>query len=477
MEPIIIDSTAFMRGVSTSDWIADAGFSPKTKGYNLMKTKGMLYPQPLKTDISVSPHDKIVAKCFNIDYDAQSNLAKGLVVTKTGRFYNVRPIGSLQLAQTGAKSYQMGLTNAVAFKGAYFVSSTTDITRLEGASLGTMDETWWTVTKGKSGVPNGPTTLLEVAEDTMYIISGFRIHTWDGTSAVQDAMSLPTNMFATAVCKHSNGRDLIIFCSDNSGLGAYTAMSGHYGSRPSKAFIVNTVTLEFTKEIPLDDQVEGALTVAGVTYTTYGNKLGYFTEDGITFLRDLDLNLGTIITNPRESLYWTERLDNMDGTLLIPDGNNILAIGDLGAGKTFHYPVSDEAVTSIDVVFYLGRSDLTYFTTTSSVFGAYSVDMRNGNATGKTWTSNRYTFPIKLWIRRIEIEHDELESGGSFTIGYNNEKQVSNALKTITYAAAGAQRFSRIDCNINTSMLQLYVLWNAVPVGIKKITVYYEPGE
>lgn len=479
MEPIIIDGTAFIRGISTSDWLSDGGFSPKTKGHNLSRVKGVLYPQPARVaDFTGTPHDRVVAKCFNIDYDASSNVEKGVIVTKTGRIYNVRPNNGLLLAQTSTKTYRMGLTNIRSFKGSYFISSNGDITKLSGAALGTMDETWWTVTKGKGGLPNGPCVLLEVSEDTLYIIGGYRIHTWDGTSAVQDAMSLPTNMFATAACKHSNGRDLVIFCSDNSGLGSYNALSGHYGSRPSKAFIVNTTTLEFTKEINLDDQVEGAKTVAGVTYVTYGNKLGYFTEDGITFLRDLDLNLQTITTNVLENLYWSERLENMDGTLLIPDGNSILAVGDLGAGKTFYYPVTDAEADQIDIPLYLGKSYLCYTTTTgSSTFGIYRLDMRNGDGTGKTWTSNRYTFPVKLWIRRIEIEHDELASGGSFTLGYNNEKGVSNALKTVTYAGVGAQRFTRIQCNVNTSMLQLYLTWNAVPVGIKKITVYYEPGE
>ncbi len=486
METIVIDANNFIQGVSTAEWLADAGYSPKTKGHDLARSKGILYPMPA-TDTTDAPTARIVYKCANTAFDQTSIDEKAFLADEAGNYYSLQLNGTLTVRKTDSTNtgdYAVGF-GMVIFKGYLYTAVNDEITRISlttnAGGLNTTDFTWGTTTYGS--ILSGQPILLQVVEDTLYIMTTYRIHTWDGTTKVTDALRLPLDIYATASIIHPNGRDLIVFTTrhDSTG-GAQRAIQNHLYKTESFAFIINTATLEYTQRIPIVDQVEGVRNVNGILYVTYGEKLGYFDDAGIHFLRDLELNLGTTTSSTQyKKLLWSQKLDDVDGMLIVPDGNNMLAVGDLGQGRMFYHPITMPSVDIIDVIYYLGRGYLGFTTLTgASTYAGYYVDYTYTTATmqtGVTWTANRYTFPQRAWIRRIEVEHEALASGTIIEIGWNDELETNTVLKTLDFSVQGAVGRTRIDCNINTSLFQPTVKWTANPKGIKKITIYYEVGE
>lgn len=469
METIVIDANNFiLQGVSVNDYLADAGYSPKSKGFNPLYTKGVLYPQPPITDIS-GIEGNVVASIN--DPNILGNQA--YILDNEGKFYTLDESNLLTKRQTdGTRAYTSGTSDFIRFNGYTYATSETDIAQITGSNLSVAaDFTWWTTTRGHANLNSSYRHPMEVVEDTLYIADANLIHTWDGTTSVPSAITLPNIWNITCMVKHPNGRDLIAFCSE-------TTNYSHLKGGRAVAFIINTFSLEFTQEIPLDSQVEGARIVGGILYVTYGKNLGYFTETGIQFLRELEITLFG------RELAYKHHLNDLDGHLLIVEDKNILAFGDLGKGKVFWYPITNEqgsGATSqnINSVLSTGNRRILYGTEQSNgTEKLFLADFKTlSTSGGPVFYTNRYTFPRKVWIRRIEVIHTALSGTGYYEIGYVNEDNSTTFIKNITIAEAGAVSRGRADCNIYTDLAQIYLQTNNNVVGLKKIIIYYEPAE
>lgn len=465
METIVIDANNFILGASLNDNSQNGAYSPKSKGINHLYSQGKIYFQPAETDLSTNLEGNFIGST------ADPNLGgnDAYIMDDEGKFYTLNG-STLTKRQTDAtNSYVFGTADIVNFNNEVFATSATNVTRLTGADLATIDATWWSVTRGHSSLNGNFRHPLLVVEDTLYIADVNLIHTWDGTTSVPSALILPNIWNITCMVKHPNGRDIIAFCSN-------TADYSHTRGGRAVAFIINTVTLEFSQEIPIDSQVEGARLVGGILYVMYGKNLGYFTDSGVVFLRKLE-----DISLVGGRLGYKHHLGEMEGHLLVVEKDNVLAYGDLGLGKVFWYPLNNkqQASQNIDAIAVVGTGKLIYGTQTSGgTEKLYKLDYYDNTSNSSTRLyTNRISFPRKVWIRRIEVEHDTFTSGAGLEI-YNVER--SGAVQQVavhSYTLDGGVDASRYDANIYTDSLQLYFSWLNVVLGIAKITIYYEPAE
>ena len=469
LQTIVIDSANFLQGESINKYTSDAGYSSQSKGVNLFKEKGVLNFQGSNMDYKLLDGQMIAAIQ---DPNFLSNYA--YLLTDNGSLYTVDASltsAGVTLRQTDATvghNYTFGTSDMVWFRGALYATCDVDVMYVTGANLTTADKTWWVTTKGKTALQPFYRHPIEVVEDRMYFADGQYINTWDGTTAVEHDITIPPNYNITAMHKHPNGRDLIAFASEN------TNFSNTVQSRGA-TFIINTITGEYIQQTTVDDQVEGAKLVGGILYVSYGAKIGYFTDTGIVYLRDLDIEYPI----SGDDLGYKHNLGNMEGHLLIAENTSILAMGDLGAGKVWWHPTISPTGDKINGVFYVGSKMLLY--STPDGFGGDNLYFQNLGSTSTsgiypTFYTNKYDLPKKAWVRRIEIEHETIGVSSSFQVSGIDKNGGTTTLGFGSYSA-GNTDFTRIDCNYYTGMVQLGIRCFDKNLGIKKITIYYEMGE
>lgn len=463
-----IDKNDLIRGVSITPRHTDGGFSPRREGegtnsyrasgINLIKGQGgVLYPQPGRTDLNGSSvvTDNIIA--FTEDGTFLGNDAYAL--DEDGNFHTIDGSTVTKRQTDSTNSYTDGTCDMVQFKGELFATAREDIVKLGGSDLASLDDEWWTTTRGHSGLSTVYRHPMVVLEDTLYIADDEDIHTWDGTTSVPAAMSIPSTYNITNMIAHTDGRHLLVFASG-------TANYSHTLKAKAVCYIIDTVNLEFIREIPLHSQVEGSINVGGVIYVTYGDNLGYFNGDGITFLRKL--NAGTT---------YKHKLTNYEGILVVADDNGLLMYGDLGLGNVFWYAYNDDQISptrDFSAIYYAGDNEMLV-----SVTSRYldKIDLEDiGGAT--EFETNYYSFPGDVWIRKIDIEFEELDTGSDITFSYVDKNNTETELLTLDYSTDGAISHKEKFVNIKTNLFKLRLDFAAGnPSGIHKITVWYEDAE
>jgi len=352
----------------------------------------------------------------------------------------------------------------VKYKGSVYGTSTQDIALLTGGDLTAIDHDWWSNTRGHGATQLGYRHPLEIVEDTLYIGDQNNIHTWDGTTSVANAMTLPEGVNIVSLRKHPNGQNLLAFCGE-------TANFIHTRSGGGVLYVIDTVNLEFIREIKLEAQVEGTINVGGVIYVTYGNKVGYFNGDGITPLRELTGNQNTT---------YSGQLGSAEGVLLIRDGKDVLAYGDLGQGNVWWraYRTSANGGTAVTAIGYKGSNELIVGYISS--LAAQTLDIVNIRSTGTAggFYSNQYLAGQHIAIRRIEVDHTETPVSGThaFIAELLDSAGNSKYSATTTYTNTPSQHTSLyLDAFLRG--IQLKLTPSSGAMGFREIRIYGESIE
>jgi len=455
METLILVKGQLVLGVSLNNDHANAGYSPEERGHNLEYSQGaILYPQPAPVDLSANVTGNIIA--FENDPNFLGNDA--YAVDASGAFYTIDGTTVTKRQTDSTNSYAYGTTDMKYFRGALYATTTQEVVQLQGSDLSTIDDDFWTDTESRTALQNFYRHPLEVVEDTLYIADKNMIHTWDATDSVYAAMSLPDSFNITSLRVHTDGRHLMAFCSE-------TVNYSHTQKARAKIYLIDTVTLEFIREIDVDDQTEGTINAGGVTYVTYGKNFGYFNGDGYTFLRKL---------NTLEPTY-NHGLASKDGIVLIRERPAILAYGDIGTGQNvFWYPFFNTVNgNSLGAIGNQGDNRV-LASYTSNKLAQIDFDLVNGTT---AWKSNPISFSGKVWIRKIVIETEPLASGSDHDFYMVNKNGTQTLLFSMTYSEDGAISEKTKMVNIYTDLIWFKWDWIATPKGVKKITIFYESGE
>ncbi len=491
MQNFTIDYQQFLAGISTKNGVEDGGYSPLHGGHNIQEERdGNLYPQHAYSmsvwgdsvvDGNTGQYPVIYVP--NQLFHNFTNSEKGILISDDGSVYSHTSINRMTdeagLSAANITFSKYGHEDGVFFQDDIYFIAKDNIAQVQFDGNGNrngVDSDWWTTARGHGAI-SGVKCCAIVVEDTAYFTEKNTIHTWDGTSSVENALTLPPDFYITAALKHPNGRDLIVF-------GSQKEVDDEVAGIAFKAYYINTVDLEFTDEIPIDREVHGVWNVGGTIYTTCGEWVCIFNGNGLKPIYKLDLDLAdSPASDLRENLIRTIHGTVTDqGYLLIPDGTKILAIGDVGQGTVMWHPADLTGdFTRIHTLFNIGNKYVglwgyngTDFANADLVQTQIRLDDHDG--TGK-WASNMYRFNQKAWVRKIVVDHETLESGDDFRVGHIKEDGTEVELRAVTYAKYGAKYQTRIDCNVYTDVYQLYLQWVAGGVGIKKITVFYEDGE
>lgn len=458
MNILTIDKKEFQKGITFDDEDESGGISPNSYGLNYFLSKGFtLIPQPSLTTISNDLSNYIVNGCIDPSFLGDDCFLIGA----DGKFY-ILDGTTLTLKQTDSgRTYTYGTTKILTFKGEIFCTSNNDIAKLP-SDMTSIIANWWTVTRGHSALDANYRHPMEVVEDTLFIGDKYKIHTWNGTGSVEAAMSLPTSFNITELIKSSDGRHLIAFASE-------TANYSHSKKSKAKIFIIDTVTLEFIREVPVADQTEATVNIGGTTFVIYGKSFGYFTGAGYKLIRRLET---------ADTIYGP-RVTKIDNSILIVEDNKVLVFGDVnGKGNIFFYIAKSEyPYNNIKHILAIGNSGiddnklLLNYMDSSSHWKLKILDLNDRGSYGIGVLTKKYR-KGKVWIRRVEVETETLASGDSLGISIVNADETYNSIGTFGYALNGAVQTGRIDCNQLVDFIQLRLVWSNF--AIKKIDIYYE---
>jgi hypothetical protein len=453
MQTLDIGAKNFIAGESLTDSISDRGFSPASSYLNLTKDKGVLYFMEGVTDIGgATLTGNIVAATYDKNYLGND----GYFVDDEGAFYTLSGTTFTKRQSTTSSAPVLGTTELIQFLGATYCSTGTQIMQLNGTDLtGAFDPGWW-----ETGITANYRHPMERVEGTLYIGNVNLISTWDGTTSTLAGITLPTDANVTSLRKHPDGRTLLAFC----GLSAdYSHTRGLNG----RIYLIDTVNKTWTREIDINTQVEGSRVSNGVVYVTYGQNIGYFNGNGISFLKRLTTSTTT----------YSHNIINFEDKLLIRDGLEVLCYGDLGAGnvwwKMFHQVTNAQ---SINCILYKGDNVLLVAFSNGSGAGLLKqVDYDNAGTNGYFY-SNRYTFGSEVRIRRIDILHDVSNSAGTtnFTVYSRDIENTESTVQDVTYTNQSVST-TRINCDIRTNMFQLKITLLQDDIGFKLIRIFYEP--
>lgn len=491
MDNFTIDYRNFLAGASSADGIEDAGYSPLYGGHNIQEEHdGYLYPAQAwepETGFAVDPVGLTDAPILYVKsplYGATPESVFGVVLDTDGDVMGHESINTFDFGTSidSATSAMdtLGQENGISYRTDIYIASAEDVSLVpidDYGTVGLADDDWWSVTRGHGQFAPTEKSILVVVEDTLYIINKNEIHTWDGTTSVEDALTLPPDFYATAALKHTNGRDLIVF-------GTVKDDPSETAGAGFRVYYINLVDLEFTDEIEITREVQGCWNVGGTIYATCNEWLCLFDGSDVSPLRKLGVTIGDSPANDlREGQIWTHHGCKTDyGVLMLPDGNKILAIGDNGLGNMMWH-VFDGTAYNIDVihlVFNIGNKYIGFWgydgaRWTGTLTGGV-LELQEHDGAGY-WAANKYRFNQKAWVRKITIDHETLATGDDFRVGYIKEDGTLQELRAITYTKYGAKNQTRVDCNVYGDIFQPYIQWVAGGVGIKKITVFYENGE
>lgn len=458
MQPIVIDTNNFIRGESKTRNSNDGGFSPLTKNINLIKTKtdGALHGTPSASSLGVGTMVKEIV-AGTVDPAFLGNDA--YMVDASGNFYKLSA-GTLTKSQTDAtNTYQLGTTDIKVFMGEIFATSQGDIAKLT-SGLAALDHDWWTNTRSHSALQTSYRHPMEEVEGVLFIADEYRIHTWDGTTSVASAMSLPTDVNITSLRKHPDGRHLIAFCGT-------TANFSHIRGSGGKVFIIDTVNLEWIQEVRVEGQVEGSRVVGGVVYVTYGTNFGYFNGSGLVWLRNLT-----------SATTYSHSITALEDVIVIRDSDELICYGDVGAGRVF-WNLADTSF-SLTAILAITPKKILYSYLTGGGTGVLNQIDLDGTENGAQIVTNPISGGVRLWIRRVDVEQDNVSSYVATRFRYYQPDGNLNEFAYIEQnigATSQVPRHYRVNTNVLGDNYSIQVQQESNFSPIYKITIYVEAYE
>lgn len=460
MPILTIDARDWFRGASTTDELADGGFSPLSKGINLFASPGLLLPGQAPTDTADTP--AITQGIFGwaaTPFSGFFGYALGSNATDDGKVYAIDATGLI--GSTGSytsKDYQPNISDIITYKGSgadkLLITSTIDIAY--GNDNTTLAETWWTSTLGLSPLGQfDPHHMCEFG-GIIYIADGRYIHSWDGTTGTYNALDLPQGFVID---------DIVVF---NNAIYITASLSKRFNSSVAGRCYIFTwdgFSATFQDQIPIEERIITMVPFGGTLFVTTQKYFGYFTGSTVLALYPLSTPVykyQATITNDR--LYMAQGAD------VLCYGNPIVS-----RPKFFSFPLKHSS--TLVGLHCIQTGSLVYSTGTK--IGAWS-DVNGSNQTGGIFYDNRKVFGGQVRIRSISFEHEALASGSSQTMEYIDDTQSARAVGTLSFASFGAIAKHRFDIFNKAATLtsQIKITFGATPnKGIRRIHISYEPSE
>ena len=479
MKKTVISRKNFEKGTSTTVQENDGGYSIESKGFNLFKDKyaDVLQPSPTGTAVTQSLSNDVLAI---IRLGRNVGTTAAYMCDRDGyhyKFESGNAIVQVYDDSANAADYSSSFVNMAELGREYFTITKNDILKAnEGYT--SVAPAWWSTLAGSSLTDN-PHDLV-IVEGVMYISDGSGIHIWDGVAHQKDALTFSIGTVITAMIKHPNGRDLIVFALRDD------------DANEAIVYYVDLLTMEFYEEKQVDFRVDVARTINGSIYVagnlTIGERYwGYF--DGT--------RINKIETENLEDVFFTKaNFAKFSDFALLPTNQDsedvdILAYGKVKGSNIFFKPWrmtmnnGDVEVTAMlewtpmQLLVIEEDEDHNRKATTYD----YSIDTNTGTRRSNFY-SNRIQEDKKTWIRRIDVYlEDRMEDRvylevwiKDFSQGDGHDFKVGE----IDYDVEGNLKYKRIDCNAFTDDYQIIISHDSsstINTKIKRVEIYSEGEE
>lgn len=461
MPILTIDARDWFRGISTSDELADGGFSPLSKGINLFAMAGLLLPGPAPLDVgtsSLTTKGVFAWSTHHTNVSPGIGRALGANSSDDGKFFTMDDAGTPTLAASDtSRDYKVNESDMIRYGASneQFTTSTTDVAK-SNFDFSSNDFNWWRTTLGLTTLVSGVPHHFCQYGTILYFSDGRYIHSWDGTTGTYNALDLPVGYVITDIRVYQN----LIFIA-----AAKFDPLGGGESTDCRIFTWDGFSDSFLDELPVQEKIDSLIVFGGTLFVTTASYVAYFTGSTISPLYPLTSNVYKY-----QFAITKDRLYLLQGADVLCYGNPILS-----RPKFFSFPLKYTG-NLVGITSY--RSGKIVYAS-STQFGSWS-DVNGSNQAGGIFYGNRLPFGAQVRIRAVILEHEALASGSSVTIEYIDDQQVARSVGTLSFAAFGAvtkHRFNTFN-KPATLTLQSKLTFGVIPnKGIRRIHIWYEPSE
>ncbi|MDO8094408.1 MAG: hypothetical protein Q6360_13100 [Candidatus Brocadiales bacterium] len=475
-EQLVIDWRDFVRGMSSSNEMADGGFSPNTDCINLLTTPGVVYNAAAPVNRSTGATGQMIASCEDPSGNYQ-RIFLSSDANDDGQLYSATSNGTLTArgSEDTTQNYIQGRADMVAYQGEVYFTSNEYVGRY--SSIGSSNTVNPQFFLFNSALVPHPALVYE---DNIFYGDGNLLRrqtSAGGTPAT--ILTLATGIIIVALgIDPGSGKMLISYVSQLNVSGTINTQSrvGFYDGLSNK----------LDRTVIIEEMITAFPTAEGVQYASYGPYLGYWNGSGVSFLR----RFANIAYDNTELMY-KHHFTSIGSTLYFIDNLQIIAHGHpyQGSPKVF-YPAFRNRVNSNNFfhVANLGNN-LLCFSMSTSLF--YTVDVTSvSDSNTLSFDTNVYRFPRTIEITGFFIEYADAVGASVLpgTLLYLNKSVIGNStaflgLSSLTNTASSGIRETLPDVlgaassRGRTFQFRFTQSDSAVNIGICRIIIYYNVVE
>lgn len=457
-----IDKNEFLKGNNTYDELPDGAFISTDNGMNVFGKPGMLTVPAGSTGPSTGlPAVGMINYGKGKGTLTLNGMAVGTNSSGDGYFYTITDSTGAH-TQVGsadtAKDYDIGKSDTVYYQGAFYTSSTTDLTKND-ITLVTRDVSFWVTTKGKSALDANSPHPLKVFGDILYLANGRYLHSLDGATATEMVFDM--------------GPDWIIIALDVYGGQLRIIAEPYYNYSGIYHGLTKMVTWEGTTDHWLDEwdinyRISATYVFDSVLYMWTKDYMGYWNGQTFKPLRKMS---GQI---------YKHQITEVDNSLFFADGVYIVRYGTpLFSGSKRFFTMWQLSTAVAGLVGYYGKSLIASISGASSSTIFYASDVNTPSSSGLyEWTLNPREFDRPVRLRMVLIKTDALTSGQYVIAKYLDDKNTEYTAATFDYTTYGGKSVKEITFNGGraTSSIRPRIRING-SVYLRSITFFYEPSE
>lgn len=477
-----IDAADLLKGVSTSDFVSDGGFSPTTQASNIWKTPGLLYGAPPTADITGDVTDNIIASSEDADRSLTS--FNRLFVDDVGSLYtqaSQTPTATLVKIGTDATNptkYGKGITDIISYgsAGNAFVTNSVAILRWQTRTA-TITDAFYSFTNNFS-----PHPAIVYEDNAFYGDGNLLLRQTAVASAPTVIMTLPAEQTIVALGIDPGSGKMLISVFDG------VANASATQKRTAKVLFYDGFSNKPSKTVIVNNMITAFYQLDAVVYVGYGQNLGYWTGAGIRFLRRLNVTLNG------DKLPYKHNFSNIDSTLIVAEGAKILAYGDvLGRGQMVFYYIftNTEAGVETDMTMltHLGSGIIGYGWVNAAAAEKFAyVDTTSVASVGASllFRFNKYTFARNVTLNGFIIEYGVAMPTNPATalgiFGFHDDTQQAIIIPANVSGVlnlTGQSNLYQVELTApvtqTRSIRPFYTFSTQYP--IRRITVFYTPRE
>lgn len=459
--------------MSSSDDIADGGFSSLTDAVNPLFSPGALFQTNQPVDKSSGLGGEMIASCE----DPTGNYQRLYVSSSppNGRYWSMD--ASFNLTQRGStdstNQYIQGKTDMIAYAGEAYITTNSKLVRWSSiGSSNTFDTSFLSFNNAFAPHP------ALVFNGFAYYGDGNVLFRQSGAGVTPVAfLTLATGVIIVALGIDPGSGNILL------SLIGQPNLSDTINSGASVAFY-DGFSSQVLRYVQVDDMVTAFAPTEGSLYAAYGQSFGIWNGSGITFLRRMKVSFDNT------ELMYKHHFTSIGSTLYIIEKSRVIAYGPVRQkGDNVFYPVLnilDGSSNPINLtnIASVGTNDISvsYFTAKFVIWDSFNT---SGTSNPLNMYSNSYDFDDEVWIRRIRVVYTNNVannvSPGNITL--LNESGV------ITNGGTGAGVYSLLNTigsgvafkdllNVDQRVKQVQFLLNLTTgnYGIRRIIFYGDPA-